>query len=112
MVSHTVKTDSLNDEYIGGQWVGQAFGGTVAGPIWRDAMSGALSGVPFGTLSTVALPKDPTSDPNKGKNKGQTQGQTQGQNQGQTAGAFGGLTGLIGIAGGNNGNGNGNGGHR
>jgi membrane peptidoglycan carboxypeptidase len=54
---------SLNDRSYGGVYVGEAFGGTLAGPIWKQAMTGALSGLPSVALPKVALPaKDPSSD--------------------------------------------------
>ena len=39
-----------------GEWMGGVFGGTAAGPIWKDAMSTFHRGLPvarFGTPSTV-----------------------------------------------------------
>ncbi|MFI9272883.1 transglycosylase domain-containing protein [Kitasatospora sp. NPDC052896] len=56
VVSDTDKIAPLNGQSIGGQVVGQAFGGTLAGPIWRDAISGALKGVPPTPLASVPLP--------------------------------------------------------
>ncbi|MER5638518.1 transglycosylase domain-containing protein [Kitasatospora sp. NPDC002227] len=44
VVSDTDSPTSLDGQKIGGHRVDQAFGGTLAGPIWRDAMSGALDG--------------------------------------------------------------------
>ncbi|MFC1413943.1 transglycosylase domain-containing protein [Streptacidiphilus sp. N1-12] len=48
---------SLNDRSYGGTYVSEAFGGTLAGPIWKDAMTGALSDQPSIGLHTVPLPK-------------------------------------------------------
>ncbi len=71
--------------YIGGQYQDKVFGGQVPGPIWRDAMSGALDGKeapPFNTVPIPDAPKDP-KDPNKpgkpgdgkpGDNRGQGNG--------------------------------------
>ncbi|GAA0346814.1 transglycosylase domain-containing protein [Streptomyces blastmyceticus] len=42
----------LDGQSIGGSVVGQAFGGTLAGPIWRDAIEGALDGQPAGKLAS------------------------------------------------------------
>lgn len=61
MAGATVVTDPTNPQpldgqHIGGQTIGQAFGGTLAGPIWRDAMEGALADVPAGTFPDVQLP--------------------------------------------------------
>jgi membrane peptidoglycan carboxypeptidase len=56
--------ESLNNRTYGGVYVGNAFGGTLAGPIWKDAMSGALSGQPAIDLPSVTLPDPPPDDPN------------------------------------------------
>ena len=55
---------SLNNRSYGGVYVGNAFGGTLAGPIWKDAMSGALDGQAALDLPSVPLPKPPPDDPN------------------------------------------------
>ncbi|MFD9910365.1 transglycosylase domain-containing protein [Streptomyces sp. NPDC059063] len=44
------------DISIGGRGYGKVFGGEVPGPIWRDAMSGALAGKPAPSFNTVHLP--------------------------------------------------------
>ncbi|MFC1402022.1 transglycosylase domain-containing protein [Streptacidiphilus cavernicola] len=57
---------SLEDgQSIGGTSYGpgQVFGSTVAGPIWHDAMGGALNGVPFGSFHTVPLPGSSSNGP-------------------------------------------------
>ncbi|MFF2543059.1 transglycosylase domain-containing protein [Kitasatospora sp. NPDC058063] len=56
VVSDTDDPEPLDGQRIGGTVVGQAFGGTLAGPIWRDAMDGALAGTPAGTFTPVQLP--------------------------------------------------------
>ncbi|MFJ2192093.1 transglycosylase domain-containing protein [Kitasatospora sp. NPDC087861] len=56
VVSDTDNPKPLDGQRIGGTVVGQAFGGTLAGPIWRDAMDGALAGTPAGTFTPVQLP--------------------------------------------------------
>ncbi|MFD4634775.1 transglycosylase domain-containing protein [Streptomyces sp. NPDC058284] len=43
---------------IGGVTYDKVFGGEVPGPIWRDAMSGALTGKPSPGFNTVHLPGD------------------------------------------------------
>ena len=55
---------SLSDRSYHGEFIGEAFGGTLAGPIWKGAMSGALAGQPSVGLAKVALPKaaKPSSD--------------------------------------------------
>ncbi|MFD0414794.1 transglycosylase domain-containing protein [Streptomyces sp. NPDC127108] len=47
---------------IGGRPYGKVFGGEVPGPIWRDAMSGALAGKPDPDFETVRLPGDRDKD--------------------------------------------------
>ncbi|MEU7163989.1 transglycosylase domain-containing protein [Streptomyces morookaense] len=42
VVSDPASPQDLDGQSIGGAVIGQAFGGTLAGPIWRDAMEGAL----------------------------------------------------------------------
>ncbi|MDH6574999.1 transglycosylase domain-containing protein [Kitasatospora sp. MAP5-34] len=55
VVSDTAAPTSLDGQRIGGQTIDQAFGGTLAGPIWRDAMTGALDGTTPQSLTTVPL---------------------------------------------------------
>ncbi|GAA2144703.1 transglycosylase domain-containing protein [Kitasatospora kazusensis] len=55
VVSDVAAPTSLDGQSIGGHTVDQAFGGTLAGPIWRDAMSGALDGTSPQSLTTVPL---------------------------------------------------------
>ncbi|GAA0671432.1 transglycosylase domain-containing protein [Kitasatospora atroaurantiaca] len=55
VVSDTDHPTSLDGQSIGGEIVDQAFGGTLAGPIWRDAMSGALEDTTPGRLAQVPL---------------------------------------------------------
>ncbi|MCQ4041009.1 transglycosylase domain-containing protein [Streptantibioticus rubrisoli] len=57
VVSDTSDTQDLDGQSIGGDIIDQAFGGTLAGPIWRDAMEGALAGAPAGHFSLVRLPQ-------------------------------------------------------
>ncbi|MFI6685325.1 transglycosylase domain-containing protein [Streptomyces sp. NPDC050485] len=56
VVGDTRSPQDLDGQSIGGSTVGQAFGGTLAGPVWRDAIEGALAGDPAGTLTTTPLP--------------------------------------------------------
>ncbi len=56
VVSDTDDPKPLDGQRIGGKVVPQAFGGTLAGPIWRDAMDGALADTPAGTFPPVQLP--------------------------------------------------------
>ncbi|MFC1418500.1 transglycosylase domain-containing protein [Streptacidiphilus cavernicola] len=49
-------TDLDDGQSIGGHIPYVVTGGGLAGPIWHDAMSGALAGVPFGQFNLVPLP--------------------------------------------------------
>ncbi|MFI1967232.1 transglycosylase domain-containing protein [Streptomyces pathocidini] len=51
----------MENIYIGGRYHEKVFGGGVPGPIWRDAMSGALAGKPAPSLPTVKI-EDPKRD--------------------------------------------------
>jgi membrane peptidoglycan carboxypeptidase len=92
----------LDGQSIGGHVSYQVFGGTNAGPIWRDAMDGALAGVPFAHFHKVPIPAPYTTKP---KNPGKTGGTSAGTNGGNTAGNGGGNNG--GNGGGNTGGNNG-----
>ncbi|MEU3186502.1 transglycosylase domain-containing protein [Streptomyces sp. NPDC006923] len=103
----------MEDITIGGEYHPLVFGGEVPGPIWKDAVSGALSGKPAPNFVTVDIPDAPKAgrgdgDPSKpggnggGGNGGRGDGKP-GDNGGQDP-----FPGLIG--GGDNG-GNGNGGN-
>ncbi|MEV6103127.1 transglycosylase domain-containing protein [Streptomyces sp. NPDC051940] len=53
---------------IGGRYYPKVFGGGVPGPIWRDAMAGALEGKPSPDFTLVPLPK-PKVDKDKDKDR-------------------------------------------
>lgn len=112
------------DITIGGEWHEKVFGGEVPGPIWKDAMSGALDGRPalgFTEVNIPDAPKGRDEDPNKpgndnagqdngGQDNGGQDGGPAGSNAGQDPVFPGGpQPGLIG-GGGRDGGGNGNGG--
>ncbi|MFJ9680173.1 transglycosylase domain-containing protein [Streptomyces sp. NPDC101194] len=50
---------------IGGVYRDKVYGGQVPGPIWRDAMTGALDGVPAPAFNTIDIP-----DPPRGHDRG------------------------------------------
>ncbi|MGW7197903.1 transglycosylase domain-containing protein [Streptomyces chryseus] len=52
---------------IGGVYHDKVFGGQVPGPIWKDAMSGALDGKPAPGFNTVHIPEH---NKDKGRDKG------------------------------------------
>jgi membrane peptidoglycan carboxypeptidase len=56
VVSDTLAPAPLEGQRMGGRRIDQAFGATLAGPIWRDAVEGALDGVPAGDFTAVKLP--------------------------------------------------------
>ncbi|MEU9009571.1 transglycosylase domain-containing protein [Streptomyces sp. NPDC048479] len=66
---------------IGGVWQQKVFGGQVPGPIWRDAMTGALDGQAAPPFVTVPIPDPPKEDKDKGK--GKPGGGKPGDNRGQ-----------------------------
>ncbi|MEU4143152.1 transglycosylase domain-containing protein [Streptomyces parvulus] len=98
---------------IGGVYHPLVFGGAVPGPIWKDAMTGALSGKDSPSFNVIDIP-----DGEKGRDKGRDEGaEDPGQDDGNNGdgnngddGFIGGLVdGGTGNGGGDNG-GNGNGG--
>ncbi|MCX3059803.1 transglycosylase domain-containing protein [Streptomyces beihaiensis] len=66
--TQSVKMENIS---IGGQYHEKVYGADTPGPIWRDAMTGALAGKPAPTFNKVDIP-DP--DANKGKDKGKNDG--------------------------------------
>ncbi|GGW55164.1 transglycosylase domain-containing protein [Streptomyces xantholiticus] len=63
--SQQVKMENIT---IGGQYHPKVFGGGVPGPIWKDAMTGALAGQPAPPFNSVYIP-DPQKDKGKEKDK-------------------------------------------
>ncbi|MFE4056541.1 transglycosylase domain-containing protein [Streptomyces sp. NPDC059096] len=90
---------------IGGTYHDKVFGGQVPGPIWKDAVTGALDGKEAPTFNTVDIPDGPKNkDPDRDSNPGGGGG-----NGGRDNGGSG--NGGSNNGGSNNGgNGNGNGG--
>ncbi|OIJ89756.1 transglycosylase domain-containing protein [Streptomyces colonosanans] len=75
---------------IGGVWREKVYGGEVPGPIWRDAMTGALAGKDSPPFNHVDIP-----DGDKGKGKGKGKGKDKGDGKGggdNHGGLIGGLT--------------------
>ncbi|MEU4736894.1 penicillin-binding protein, partial [Streptomyces fradiae] len=48
---------------IGGRYHDKVFGGQVPGPIWKDAMTGALDGHPAPGFTSVVIPDAPKPQP-------------------------------------------------
>ncbi|MFI5678452.1 transglycosylase domain-containing protein [Streptomyces cellulosae] len=76
---------------IGGVYHEQVYGGDTPGPIWRDAMSGALDGKSVETFNLVNIPDPPKKkDPGKGDENGDGNGN--GNGDGDNNGLIGALT--------------------
>ncbi|MBH1934209.1 transglycosylase domain-containing protein [Streptomyces sp. AV19] len=52
VVGDPARPRDLDGRRVGGDIVTRAFGGTLAGPVWRDAVEGALDGQPAGRLAS------------------------------------------------------------
>jgi membrane peptidoglycan carboxypeptidase len=59
----------MTDISIGGVYHDKVFGGEVPGPIWRDAMAGALDGKPAPRFNLVPIDDDKDKDKDKGRDK-------------------------------------------
>ncbi|WP_340377269.1 transglycosylase domain-containing protein [Streptomyces sp. SS7] len=78
----------MTDIYIGGVYHGQVYGGDTPGPIWRDAMNGALEGKGAPEFHTVFIPRnnqdkgddDNSDDNNNGNGNGNGNGNNGGGN--------------------------------
>ncbi|CAL9500407.1 Biosynthetic peptidoglycan transglycosylase [Streptomyces sp. enrichment culture] len=88
-----VKMVNIN---IGGRWHSKVYGGEVPGPIWRDAMSGALANKEAPSFSLVDIPdaedrdRDDEDDrDDRGRGRGDNDN---GNGDGAIGGLFGGLT--------------------
>ncbi|MFI2351022.1 transglycosylase domain-containing protein [Streptomyces sp. NPDC019443] len=66
---------------IGGQYHAKVFGGQVPGPIWKDAMTGALDGQPAPAFNSVVIPDPPKKDDKKKPGDGKP-GDSRGQSNG------------------------------
>jgi membrane peptidoglycan carboxypeptidase len=81
----------MNRITIGGVYHDQVYGGDTPGPIWRDAMSGALEGKNVETFNLVNIPDQKKKDPGKGDGNGNGNGNGDGNN-GDNNGLIGALT--------------------
>ncbi|MFI1168330.1 transglycosylase domain-containing protein [Streptomyces sp. NPDC020801] len=81
---------------IGGVFNALVYGGQVPGPIWRDAMTGALAGKPAPAFNLVNIPDGGGKDKGKGQGPGTGNGTTDG-GTGDTGGGnvIGGLIGGL-----------------
>ncbi|WEH35036.1 transglycosylase domain-containing protein [Streptomyces sp. AM 4-1-1] len=94
----------MTDITIGGSYYPKVFGGQVPGPIWKDAVTGALDGKPAPGFDTIDIP-DPVKDPGKGNGRG---GKGDDGKPGDTDPGTGTGTPSGGLPGGNGGDGDGN----
>jgi membrane peptidoglycan carboxypeptidase len=99
---------------IGGQYQEKVYGGQVPGPIWKDAMTGALDGKDSPQFNAIHIPdpeKDREKDKEKDKNRPGDDNKPPGERPGQDGGAGdnGGNPGGGNPGGDNPGRGNGNG---
>ncbi|WP_326598252.1 transglycosylase domain-containing protein [Streptomyces sp. NBC_01803] len=86
---------SMENLYIGGRYFAQASGAGVAGPIWSQAMTGALADVPASSFNEVDVPRGndrPDRDDDDGDGNGNGNG---GDNNGNDGGNDGDDTGDI-----------------
>lgn len=123
--SATQKVEMTNIT-IGGVYHSQVYGGDTPGPIWRDAMTGALEGKEAPPFNLVDIPNPPPPAKDPGDKNDDDNGDGNGNNGGNDGGFLSGLLTNGGTNGGNatngdggtffqgqtNGNGNGNGGGR
>ncbi|MFF2205337.1 transglycosylase domain-containing protein [Streptomyces sp. NPDC058145] len=77
---------------IGGVYRDLVFGGQVPGPIWRDAMAGALAGKDAPDFQLVDIPDDQEDGGDQGKGDPGGRGRNRDNTGGQTGGLIGGLT--------------------
>ncbi|MGW0882869.1 transglycosylase domain-containing protein [Streptomyces sp. NPDC002671] len=85
----------MTDITIGGVFHNEVYGGQVPGPIWKDAMTGALAGKPAPGFNLIDIPDDDGEGKDRGKGRGRDDGNTGGGDNGggATGGLIGGLTG-------------------
>jgi membrane peptidoglycan carboxypeptidase len=117
---------SMRNITIGGVYHTQVQGADTPGPIWKDAMTGALAGTTSPPLPTIGLPGTPDKtdggdsrqggndggnggdgSADQGNNNGGTGGGTAGDGGGGNGGPGGATTGTPGVTGGQNGGGHG-----
>ncbi|WP_327354479.1 transglycosylase domain-containing protein [Streptomyces sp. NBC_01304] len=119
-VGSAMQNVEMENITIGGRFHPKVYGGEVPGPIWRDAMTGALAGKPAPPFNIVHIPdakdkdKDkPDDDRDEDGKPGRPGGNDNGGGDGGTEEPWPGISlppGTIGGNDGGNGNGGGNGG--
>ncbi|MFF3328899.1 transglycosylase domain-containing protein [Streptomyces sp. NPDC002888] len=83
----------MTDIYIGGQYHALVYGGDTPGPIWRDAMSGALEGKEAPSFNLVHIPDPKPKETDKGDRDGRGNGNGNGGDNGDNGGIIGGADG-------------------
>ncbi|MFJ9818765.1 transglycosylase domain-containing protein [Streptomyces sp. NPDC101151] len=82
----------MNQITIGGVYHDLVFGGQVPGPIWKDAMAGALEGKDAPGFNLVDIPDDKGDDDRGRGNRGNDGGKNRDNTGGLIGGLIGGLT--------------------
>jgi membrane peptidoglycan carboxypeptidase len=80
---------------IGGVFHPLVYGADVPGPIWRDAMTGALQGASVQSFNLVDIPDRNAKATNKAKDKDKDKDHGQHQHDGKNGGAIGGFVGGL-----------------
>lgn len=102
------KSTKMYNITIGGQYYDKVCGGCLPGPIWKIAMTGALSASETPSFNPISVPRaKPKEDKDKGKNKGR--GREDDDEKPGTDDPLGGITFPPGIIGGNDGDARGGG---
>ncbi|MGK4583853.1 transglycosylase domain-containing protein [Kitasatospora sp. HPMI-4] len=65
VVGDTVSPKPLEGQRMGGDYLSNVFGGTVAGPIWKEAMEGSLANVAPSSFTSI---QPPVTSPGTGSN--------------------------------------------
>ncbi|MFB6775846.1 transglycosylase domain-containing protein [Streptomyces sp. NPDC056352] len=87
---------------IGGVYQDKVYGGQVPGPIWRDAMTNALNGLPAPSFNTIDIP-DPPDNTDEGPGRGRDRGRDRRRDRGDGNNPFPGVSIPPDFLGGNNG---------
>lgn len=91
-VGSATQAVKMRNIYIGGRYRELVFGGEVPGPIWKAAMSGALSGKAEERFNLVELPKDKPRDRDRDRDD-EDRGRGRGRDDGDNGELIGGLVG-------------------
>ncbi|WP_405818231.1 transglycosylase domain-containing protein [Streptomyces sp. NBC_01390] len=81
-VGSAMQNVKMRNITIGGVWNELVFGGKVPGPIWKDAMTGALAGKDSGKFNLVPIIEPPTPKPDDNRRDDGGNGDNNGNNNG------------------------------